>query len=210
MRNAAGSMRATNGAGDDEHGASPIHPRNQPGGERRHCHRRHAEPGRDQRNGKTALGLEPARHRRHQGRQDRRDRDANQRAEAKLKLEEARRAACERQAHAEQDRAGQHDGPRPNAVDEQSPAEAGGGHREEADRHRARDAGPRPAGRRGQRHKKHRQAEHRADRDAAKKAARGDDHPAVRRLRHRRSPISISRTVRTSRQPNARRPNGRS
>ena len=86
----------------------------------------------------------------------------------------------ERKARGQDHRPGDHDQPRAVAVGQAAPDHAREGQRQEADGHGGGDAGHRPAGILGDGPQQHRQRKHRADRDAAQKAAGGDDHPAIR------------------------------
>ncbi len=86
---------------------------------------------------------------------------------------------AQQQAQRQHDRPGQHHRQRAEPVRQRSPEHAGEGHGEEADGHRAGDAGHRPSGVLGDRLQEHRQREHAADGDTAEHAAGGDDHPAI-------------------------------
>ena len=158
---------------------SPVVDRDQPGRQRRHGHRRHAHAGGDQRDGKTALRIEPAGHAGHHRREDGGGRRTDQQTEEKLKRDQRFRPAGERQARRQHDRPREHHRARTEPVGEVAPDHAGRRHGEETDRHRRGDAGDGPAGLLRHRPQEDRQREHGADCDAAQQAARRNDQPTA-------------------------------
>ena len=71
--------------GEDLERGSPVMVRDQPCGQRRHGHGRHAHSCRNQRDRKAAMGIEPAGDGRHHRRKDRGGRTADHHAEDELK-----------------------------------------------------------------------------------------------------------------------------
>jgi hypothetical protein len=84
----------------------------------------------------------------------------------------------------EQHRAGQDHDTRPDPVAQRTPAEAGGAHREEVERHGAGHGRIRPAGSRGDLPQEHGEREHGADRDARHEGAERHHHPPIPTLAH--------------------------
>lgn len=134
--------------------------------------------GGDQRDGEAAVLLEPSCDR-GDGRYEDRTRRGADDAVNELELEQALRAAGEPQAQPQQRTAAQHDVARSDVVGQRAPAEGGDAHRQEDDRHGARDADARPAGRIRHRQQEDGQGEDAADRHASHRSACGGDDPTV-------------------------------
>ena len=175
----AGSSSDPGADADDQLRGAPVVGVDQPRGERRDRHRRHAHAGRHQRHRQAAVPLEP----RGRGRDHRREEaaggDADQHAIERAGTRAAGRAAGQHAGQPQQHRPDQHHHARAEAVAQRAPAEAGDAHAQEGERHGAGDAGARPAGVGRDRLQEHGQREHRADGDAGHQRAGGDDGPVA-------------------------------
>ena len=137
--------------------------------------------------------VEPPHHGGHHGREDRGGRGAEHDPEDDLELDKAGRAACPGQGEGDEDRTGQDDKSWAKPVDDRSPGHASEGHGQESEGHGAGDPGPRPAGVLLDGHQQHRKGEHGANGNAAQKAARGNDHPAIALRLHATPPFARMR-----------------
>src|SRR5437899_6144571 len=164
---------------DHQHGEAPVVARDEPAREGRRRRRPEAEPGRDERDGETAMLREPAGGRRRQRRVEAARREADDDTEEDLELAEGRRLARRHQTEAEQDASAEHDRARAEPIGQRAPGERSDPHAEEIEERGHRDARAGPAHRCRHGRQEHAEREHRPEPDTGRHDPDADDDPAV-------------------------------